>query len=331
MKIAVIGAGAIGALAAGYLNEQGVAAGLVGRDRDVAAINKNGLVIQGVRGEKVIPVRAASELAGGNDLIILAVKTQDIAATLKDNLKAMKDAAVLTVQNGVRAEALLKAALPEMSIVSSIVMFGGTYLEPGRVVHNFEGSWVMGRAFAPNDDKIEAIGKVLGNALPVVITSNIRGMKWLKLFLNMNNCLPAILGKSMQESFASLEIARLAMRLWQEALAVVDKAGIALESLPDFPVAKLRGLAGMPVSDSAKIYSGMMVNLSKEPLYGSILQSLKRGRPSEIDYINGEIAVLGEEIGMAAPLNRQVTEMVHRVETSGSFFPEAAVLAELER
>jgi 2-dehydropantoate 2-reductase len=165
----------------------------------------------------------------------------------------------------------------------------------------------------------------------VTISANIRGMKWLKLFLNMNNCLPALLGKSMQESFASLEIARLAMRLWQEALAVVDKAGIALESLPDFPVARLRGLAAMPVSESAKIYSGIMMNLSQEPLYGSILQSLKRGRPSEIDYINGEIAALGEQIGMAAPLNRRVTEMVHRVETSGSFFPEAAILTELER
>jgi 2-dehydropantoate 2-reductase len=243
----------------------------------------------------------------------------------------MKNATVLTVQNGVRAESLLKESLPEASIVSSIVMFGATYLEPGRVVHNFEGGWVMGRAFAPNDDRIEAIGKVLGNAFPVTIASNIRGMKWLKLFLNLNNCLPAILGKSMQEGFASLEIAKLAMRLWQEALAVVDKAGIVLASLPEFRVEKLRELAGMPVNESAKIYSGIMVNLSQEPLYGSILQSLKRGRPSEIDYINGEIAALGEEIGMAAPLNRRVTEMVHRVETSGSFFPEAAVLAELER
>ncbi|MEK6679108.1 MAG: ketopantoate reductase C-terminal domain-containing protein, partial [Nitrospirota bacterium] len=54
--------------------------------------------------------------------------------------------------------------------------------------------------------------------------------------------------------------------------------------------------------------------LSKEPLYGSILQSIKRGRATEIDYLNGEIVELGNRINLPTPYNSKAVEMVHKIE-----------------
>lgn len=329
MEISVIGAGAIGALVAGYLRIKGIDVTLVARPKDVDIIGRNGLIVEGVRGRTAIPITAVEKLEGRSDLVILAVKTQDIAATLSQNHAALGGAFILSVQNGVRAEELLREAIPQEKVISSIVMFGATYLEPGKVVHNFDGDWIIGSAFARNDAEIETMGSILNNAFPVHVSDKIRGMKWLKLFLNLNNCLPALIGKSMQETFSNLEIAKIAMRLWREALEVVNGAGIKLESLPDFPVDRLIGLTSMPLDEAGKLYSSIMTGLSKEPLYGSVLQSIKRARPSEIDYINGEMARLGEKMGVSAALNNRAIAMVHQVEKTGEFLAEETVLTEL--
>jgi len=329
MNIAVIGAGAIGALVAGYLSKEGVDVTLIGKAKDVSAIQDSGLVIEGVRGSVAVPVKVTDRLEEGAGLVILTVKTQDIASALSENMQALGSAPVLAVQNGVRAEELLLEFVPKESIISSIVMFGSTYLEAGRILHNFEGDWVIGSAFVPSNGVVGNIGNILARAFSIRITEGITGMKWLKLFLNLNNCLPALTGRSMQETFSHLDISRLSIRLLREALAVVDRAGVELESLPDFPVARLRALTTMPLAEAGEIFSKTMTNLSREPLFGSILQSIKRGKLSEIDYFNGEIVYLGEKIGADAPLNKKLVEMVHGVEESGRFLSPEEILNEI--
>ena len=90
-------------------------------------------------------------------------------------------------------------------------------------------------------------------------------------------------------------------------------------SLPGFPVENLTKFTTMPSGQAAEIFSSLMKNLSKDPLYGSILQSIMRGKLSEIDYINGEFVRLAEENNLQAPLNKILVEMVHQVEASGRF------------
>jgi uncharacterized repeat protein (TIGR04076 family) len=69
-----------------------------------------------------------------------------------------------------------------------------------------------------------------------------------------------------------------------------------------------------------------MARLSKEPLYGSVLQSIKRGRPSEIDYLNGEFVRLAEGHGFEAPLNKRIVQLVHRVEKAKKFLSKEKLL-----
>ncbi len=326
MKIVVIGAGAIGGLVAGYLKEKKLGVSLVGHNDVVKAIQKNGLEISGVRGNLNLKIEISEKLRNTPDLAIICCKTQDIDTVFKDNLTFLKDALILTTQNGVQADNFACRYVPKEKIISSIVMFGATFLEPGRIVHNFEGSWIIGKISAKNDAQVMEISGLLNQAFPTIVREDLIGMKYLKIFVNSNNCLAAILGKSMQESFSDLNISKISIAIWKEGLALMQEVGINLVSLPDFPLERLQKLTALPAEEGAKIFSGIMSNLSKEPLYGSILQSIKRGKRSEIDYINGEFVKIAKVNNTCAPLNEKLVEMVHQVEQSGKFFTKEELI-----
>lgn len=326
MKIAVIGAGAIGGLVAGYLKLQKEDVFLVGRPEVVEAVREKGLEISGVRGNFNIPISITEGLGSQVDLAILATKTQDIGGALAENLRFLQEATVLTTQNGIRADDLVTRYIPAANVVSSIVMFGATYLEPAKIVHNFEGKWIIGSMFAKDTGKLMGINRLLNKIFPTVVTDELKGMKYLKIFVNANNCIPAILGVSMQEAFTDLEVSKIAMAIWKEGYKLTTKLGVNLVSLPDFPLERLAKPVTLPIEEAARIFSGIMAGLSKEPLYGSILQSIKRGRPSEIDYINGEFIRMAKDLDTLAPLNATLVGMVHRVEKSGKFFSKQELL-----
>jgi 2-dehydropantoate 2-reductase len=328
MKTAIIGSGAIGGLVAAYLKEKGEDVYVVARPETVDIINSSGIKISGVRGEYAVAVQAHTQLVSKPDLVILATKTQDIEVAIKENAPFLKEATVLTTQNGVAAEIIVARYIPKERIISSIVMFGSTYLEPGAVVHNFEGSWIIGRAFEKNpDQKLIDVSLVLDKSFPTVISENISGMKYLKIFVNANNCIPAALGLSMQESFKDIDVSRISIGIWREGFNIISKLGIELVSLPGFPVENITKLTSLPAQEAAKVFSGIMINLSKDPLYGSILQSIKRGRNSEIDYINGEFVALAKRNHLEAPLNQRLIELVHAVEETGKFFTRDELLS----
>ncbi|MDD2679719.1 MAG: ketopantoate reductase family protein [Candidatus Omnitrophica bacterium] len=327
MTIAVIGAGAIGSLVAGYLKAEDEDIYLVGHGEAVKAVKENGLKISGVRGDFKVNISIYEELVSKPDLLILATKTQDSEAALRQNLGLIKDSIILTTQNGIQAENIVSSFLPKKNIISSIVMFGATYLEPGRVVHNFEGSWILGNSFSEDfNANIVPVSLILNKAFPTVISENILGMKYLKIFVNANNCIPAILGVSMQEAFSDQQVSQISIAIWKEAFAIISKLDIKLVSLPGFPIERITKLISILPQEAARAFSGAVTKLSKDPLYGSILQSIKRGKISEIDFINGEFVSLAQKYGLKAELNKRLVEMVHTVEKTGRFFTKAELL-----
>ncbi len=326
MNIAVIGAGAIGSLVAAYLARENADVVLVARPHQIKALSREGLTIEGPRGHVSVSLPVCEKLDQEFDWVILAVKTQDLAQALQDNYAHLGHANILTTQNGVRSEKIVAESLPRARVYASIVMFGATYLIPGRILHNFEGSWAMGPAGQGSRDVLEEAVPVFSKAFPCVVTDDIRAMKWLKLFVNANNCLPAVLGKSMQETFAGEAVCRISLQIWREGWELVVKAGLPVADLPGFPKERVTDLLALPPSQAAAVFSKVMTGLSKEPLYGSILQSIKRDRASEIDYINGEFAVLARELGVPAPLNTRMVELVHRVEENKAFLSEEELI-----
>jgi 2-dehydropantoate 2-reductase len=325
-KIAVIGAGAIGGVVAGYLVDKGEQVVLVVPPEHCSPIASHGLSIKGIRGRLCVRLPIRARLDEAVDTAIVATKILDLEKAISKNGEYLRDAQIVSIQNGVRGERIITEQLGADRLFPSIVMFGATFLAPGRIVHNFEGDWIVGGTHSGTRDKLHEITKVTSKIFPSPVSDNIEGMKWMKLFINANNCLPAIVGKSMQETFSNVSICKMSMRIWQEGLDVVNRAKITLSSLPTFPAEQLTQLAAMPLDESAKIFSTIMLSLSKEPLYGSILQSIRRKRPSEIDYINGEFVHLAASMEQQAPLNARLVQMVHDVEKSGKFLSEDALL-----
>ena len=328
MKIAVIGAGAIGSVVAGYLAKAGEDIVLVGRKDQVDAITQNGLTIKGVRGQETLKLKALTRLDRNYDLVIFAVKTQDIEDAYQHNAEFLEEGLVMTAQNGVQADNLLSGHYDRDKVISSIVMFGATYIRPGEVTLNFEGDWIVGKPFAPNDPGVHKVAEILKKTFKVTVTGDITGMKWLKLFVNFNNCIPALVGTSMQETFADMDLCRLSILLLKEGVEIVRGAKVELTSLPEFPKERILGLAAMPVDQAAGIINKTLTTLSKEPLYGSILQSILRKKTSEIDFINGEVVQLANHLRIGAPLNERVVDLVHEVERTGKFLDKEMVKKE---
>ncbi len=325
MRTAVVGAGAIGAYVAGRLAEAGAEVLLVGRPDQVRAVRAEGLRIREGGTCRTVVLPAAERMDGAYDLVVFAVKTQDLEQAYQDNHVHLETGQILTTQNGVQADNILSTHFERDQMIGSIVMFGTTYTTPGEVTVNFPGGWIMGRPFAPNDIVLAEVADSLRKAFDVTVTDEIMGMKWLKVFVNLNNALPALLGRPMQETFAEPVMCRLAVRLLKEGVEIVTAAGINLVSLPEFPVERITGLTAMPSDRAAGILQKTLTGLSREPVYGSVLQSLLRGRATEIDFINGELVQLARAIGRRAPLNERIVDMVHEVERTGGFFPREEI------
>ena len=200
----------------------------------------------------------------------------------------------------------------------------------GEVTFNFEGDWIVGKPYLPVDPKTHEVIDQLKDAFKIVLSENIMGMKYLKLFVNFNNCIPAIIGKSMQETYSDMDFCRLSIRLLKEGVDIVQQANIELVSLPEFPVDRIMGLVNMPEEQAAGIINQTLPNLSKEPLYGSILQSIMRGKTSEIDFINGEVVALAKQMRQVAPLNEKIVDCVHAVERSKEYYAIVKIKKEFD-
>jgi 2-dehydropantoate 2-reductase len=127
MKIAIIGAGAIGSVLGGLMARAGVDVTLIGRQSQVSAIHRNGLAIDGALGSFVIRVPAHEKLDFVPDLAILAVKTQNIAEALRENQFYIQAAPVMTLQNGARADQMVADIIGGERLYSGVVLFGATW------------------------------------------------------------------------------------------------------------------------------------------------------------------------------------------------------------
>jgi 2-dehydropantoate 2-reductase len=326
VRIAVIGAGAIGSTIGALLSRAGQDVTLMGRPKQVAAIRKHGLQLDGALGRFIVQVPAAEQLDFRPDLALLAVKTQDVKSAVQASLPLLTDVPLVTLQNGLRSDDLVAGVLPPHQIVSAVVSIIATYLTPGSVTVISPGSLVIGHPFAAPEPLLPMVAEILNHAIPTQISANIRGAHWLKLLVNVNNALPAITNFTVQEVYADPYLSQLVIRLLREGLAVVQRAGIKLESLPDVSVALIRLLGRLPVKFAARLASTKVRRtVSTLPVFGSTLQSLRRHRSTEIDYLNGEIVRLGTEVGVPTPLNAMVVKMVHRVEKQGRFLGVNAI------
>jgi len=320
-KVAVVGAGAIGSVVGGLLARAGQDVTLIARQAHVETINRNGLFVDGILGEFTVNVKAAEKLDFRPDVVLLTVKVQDVKETCREIKPYVKGVPLVTMQNGVRSDEIAASVLGKEDIISCVVFIHSRFLEPGRVTFGLDGALLVGEAYGDNGERIEGITSILNEAIKTEIRDNIHGAHWTKLLMNiMGNSPGAMTGLSLGEWGQHSGVRRIILLMLREALYVVEKAGIKLESLPGSPVLALKTIVKSPLPIASAIFGSMTRSRRNADTIPSMLQSILRGKPTEIDYLNGEIVKLGQKMGISTPYNSKVVELVREVEKTHKFF-----------
>ena len=322
METAVLGAGAVGSVIGGLLSKAGEDVILIGRRPHVDAINQNGLVLDAPPEKVVIRVKAAENLDFKPDLALLAAKTQDIESAVRKAQPFLSGALVVTTQNGIRSDDIVAGILGQENIVSGVVLYNCEFIEPGRVLYSKlfgKTALLIGEPFDPKGNRLQNLSALLNKALPTDISQDIRGAHWTKLLWNLITAVPAVTGLSYQEGNHYPQIRELNIRLMKEGLEVIRLTGIKTAPVPGLSLSLIEKMAEMPLSQASSVMKNIIESAGEQHTLGSMLQSIKRGKSTEVDYMNGEIVSLGKNNDIPTPVNSLIVGLVHEVETTGKF------------
>src|SRR5438874_613251 len=297
------GTGAVGSVVGGLLAAAGSAVTLLGRRAHVDAVRARGLALDGLFGVHRVTgfecATAATELDDSFGAIFLTVKTYDADAMLDEVRPLLAgDGVLICMQNGLGTLERAIGALGRARVLGARVIFGAELPTPGRATVTVCADPVLIGALEPEvQARAVAWARVLSDAgIPAESTSGIVADLWAKVFYNAAlNPLGALLDLpygALAEDADARAVMDLAI---DEAFAVARTAGIALR-WPDAEA--YRGeFYGRLVPATARHRSSM-------------LQDLARGRPTEIDAINGYVAARGNALGVATPTNTTLTRLI---------------------
>jgi len=300
MKIAMIGAGAMGSLFGALLAEAGETVTLLDPRRDhIDAINANGLAIEkaGSRRTVRLPATTDAERIGPVDLAFIFVKASHTASAAQTAARLVAGKGlVLTLQNGMgNADALADSFEPS-KIIAGTTSHGATFLGPGAIRHAGEGDTVIGPWTAAGMNGAEQIAEVLDRAgIATRTTTDVRSILWAKLFVNVGiNAITALTGITNGQLLDLEQTRRLSGEAVMEAVAVARAQGIAID--------------GDPVEKTCQIAAATAANRS------SMGQDVDNRRPTEISAINGYVVRMAREAGIPAPVNRTLTTLIETLQ-----------------
>ncbi|MEY2847489.1 MAG: hypothetical protein RI885_154 [Actinomycetota bacterium] len=337
MRIAVIGAGAVGGTLAALLDRAGHKVVVTARGEHLAAIMLDGLQLAGAWGSHTARVVARETVMRSADLTIVSTKAADAAAALRESAHAIAANPVVIVQNGLAALTAARVELPRTPLVGGLALFAASFVSPGRVTVTATGSLCLGvpeaRATgehpAPGHDALTLAARILGEALPVTVADDFRGAQWSKLVVNQVNALPAITGLSAQETIAHPGLRRVLVRGIRETIAVAEAGGIRFAPLQGLNNVLLRLVGRVPLPVAGLLPRAMARRMGDVPNPGSTLQSIRRGQLTEVDALNGAVVDAAAAVGRPAPVNSAIVALVHEVERTGRFLTPRQVLARI--
>jgi len=325
MRVAVIGAGAVGGLLAALLDRAGHEVEVTARGDHLAAIRADGIVLDGGYGSHVARVTANETLTGRPDLAILATKAQDAAVALRANADQIDGVPLLVVQNGLDGIVVASSVVPNSPLLGGLALFATSYLSPGRISVTAALPIAIGAAADTPPDVLTRVAELLRGAMPVEILPDLDGAMWTKLLVNHVNALPAITGLSVQQTVADRRLLRVLAASLRETVRLANAIGVRFATLQGLPGWALPWLGRGPLWLAARLPVLLARRMGDVPNPASTLQSIRRGQLTEIDSLNGAVVRVAREHGREAPINAALVALVHEVERTGGFHPAAEV------
>jgi 2-dehydropantoate 2-reductase len=291
VKIAVMGAGAVGCYYGGMLARAGHEVTLIGRPRHVDEVRRAGLFLETTEFKDRVRMGASTgaDAARGAELVLFCVKSADTEAAgaqLAPHLDA--GALVLSLQNGVDNAARLQSVLKQR-VAPAVVYVATEMAGPGHVKHHGRGELVVPPEVAQWKDMFAKAG------VPVQISDNVTGALWAKLIVNCAyNALSAITQLPYGRLVQGEGVQAVMRDAVDECLAVARACGITVPGDPHESVPNIA--RGMPAQ------------------YSSTAQDLASGKRTEIDHLNGTVVRKGEALGVPTPVNRALHTLVKLME-----------------
>ncbi len=328
MRSAIYGAGSLGTVLGAYMSKNGADVELVNRNKaHVAALREKGAHITGTV-DFTVPVKALTpeEMTGKYDVFFLMTKqlfNHDVVTYLLPFLA--EDGVIVTLQNGI-PEPSVAEVIGSARTVGCVVEWGATMLGPGEVKLTSDPdslSFHMGGMEGIAPQKLEEVKALLELMCPVALEDNLLGVRWSKLLINATfSGLGTVVGGRFGDVSEKKEARRVAIRTMKECIDVGHGAGAVFAPVQGKDITRLfyyknavkRGFGELLMPIAMKKHRAI------EP---SMLQDLEKGKPCEIDAINGVVCAWGRKCGVPTPFNDRIVEVVKK-EQSGELKREYA-------
>lgn len=305
--VLVAGAGALGSVVGGLLARRGRQVTLLGRRDHVDAIARDGLAIEGLYGDHHVQgltcAADVGELRGPYSTILLAVKSWDTAALCTAVAPLLADDGILiSMQNGLGNVETAADIVGARRVLGARVIFGAEIAGSAHARVTVHAAPVLIGSPDPSDDQRQATAARWAEAMtdagiPAEPTRTILADLWAKVFYNgALNPLGALLGVPYGWLPDDPDARAMMDEVIREAFAVARACGVVL-----------------PWADAEayrELFYGQLVP-STARHRSSMLQDLERGRPTEIDAINGWVAARGAALGIPTPTNTLLTRLIH--------------------
>jgi len=330
MDIVLMGCGSVGGIIASRLLAAGQPVTIVTHNEVITEhINRYGLRVYpprplfGLEEPCWIPARAMTSLNGRAcfDVALLAMKAPDMAAAVRQVKPLLRpDGFVVPMQNGVPEDVVAKLVGPE-HMVSAVLSWGSIMEAPGVYRLSSTGKITLGELDGSLTTRLRTLSEVLQHVAPTVLSTNIYGVRWSKLVINAAMTPQGLLtglevGRLLQHAVAR----HLFLVLASEVIDVATAANINLEKISG--VLEPRHLY-LPPQERVRLWGFnsllhhliiSIMGFRIRHLRSSMLHSYERGRPTEVDYLNGYVVRMGLAHGVSTPANAAVVKMVHQIE-----------------
>lgn len=303
MKIAILGAGAMGSLYGGWLSLQHVVWLIDLWQEHIKTINVQGLTIDETNGasQRFYPNAVMDAKAVGPvDLVLVFVKSIDTAAALTANPELFTPQTIaLSLQNGWGNAEDILPYVPADHLVLGTTSHGATILGPGQIRHAGRGQTHIGSLPGCSNAPAQTVWDALSaSGFETYLAEDVRKMIWSKLFANIAiNPVTALLNVCNGYLVDHVETLSLLENLVHEAVTVSNATGM------NFDIATITA----NVIEIARLTSA---NRS------SMLQDVTHKRRTEIERMNGAIVALGQAVGVATPYNTAMSQLIKALEQS---------------
>ncbi|MBQ3871472.1 MAG: ketopantoate reductase family protein [Clostridia bacterium] len=322
MRIAIYGAGSLGTILGAYLEKDGLSVDLFTRNKaHVDAMNEYGAKVTGtVDFTQKVKAYTPDMMEGVYDIIFLLTKQLENRSTaefLKDHLSS--DGALCTLQNGLPEYDLIEI-LGKDRVCGATVGWGATLEGPGisRLTSSPDSlTFGMGDIEGFPHEKLLKVSEILSRMGTVENEENFIGARWTKLLINsVFSGMGTVIGGTFGDVTKDKEARNIAQYALKECVDVGKAMGVEFAKIQGFDVVKLMYFSNPLKKAIAALIMPIAMKKHKD-IEPSMLQDLKKGKPCEIDAINGEICRYGDITNTDTPVNDMIVKIVREYQESG--------------